>query len=91
MNEVSALKERGATLVLIGRTVALSDDPNPSEAVMRPLIQWFLEHTSESLVKISTLDSVPDGGRIFDWFVRNDGDLAQLLESARTLTSTQRL
>ena len=86
-NEARTIRARGGTIVLIGRSSALSDDPNPSEACVRPHVEWFLAHTSEPLVDIATLESAPEAMRMYDWFVRNDDDLISLEETAKRLAS----
>ena len=84
-NEVAALKSRGVVCVLIGRSLNLSDDPNPSEAELRPLIQWFLDNTSDKLVPVNVTEMVdaPPEAAMFDWFVRNEGSLLDLHACAR--------
>lgn len=78
LNEARALKQRNATLVLVGRSSALNDDANPSEASLRPLIAWFLAHTRDHLVFIANVPDAPPEAKAFDWFVRNDESLHDL-------------
>ena len=77
-NEAAEIRRRGGIVVLVGRSRLLNDDPNASEAHLRELLDWFLTHTSESCVRVASLVDVPEAGRSFDWFVRNDGSLDEL-------------
>lgn len=85
MNEAQELKRRGALLVLIGRTDALNRDANASESSLRPMIEWFLTHTHEPLVDIRHVQHAPSDVYVFDWFVRNDGDVATLGRSLESI------
>ena len=85
INEAQTLRAHGGVLILIGRTVALSDDPNPSESSLRPLLEWFLTHTNGNCVHIAGVMNAPRDAAQFDWFVRNDGELANLELAVKTI------
>ena len=88
-NEAQTIRQNGGILILIGRTGRLNDDFNPSETQFRPLIRWFLEHTSESLVHIASIDNAPQGAHLFDWFVRNDGTIEDLREISEKIITIE--
>ena len=82
-NEAQEIRRRGGILILIGRSALLNDDPNPSEAYLRPIIAWFLENTTDACVCISKLRECPHGATDFDWFLRNDATVQDLKMSLR--------
>lgn len=84
-NEAQALRARGGVMIVVGRTQALSNDPNPSERSLRPLIAWLLENTTAACVRISELVDAPEDAESFDWFVRNDGTVAELDAAVETI------
>lgn len=78
-NEMKALKKRGGILVLVGRACMLNEDANPSESFMRLQVERQLgKHAGEKVV-----DLRHDETTEFDFFVRNDGSLAEYRESVR--------
>lgn len=84
-NEARAIREHGGTLVLIGRSLCLNDDTNPSEAHLRPIIAWFLTNTRDPCVRISQVRNLPEHAASFDWFVRNDMSIDDLQNAVCTL------
>ena len=63
-------------------------DPNP-DSTLRPLVAWFLEHTTERIVRIwEQHQGLPDGAERFDVFIRNDGSIEQLAEGADAFVET---
>jgi hypothetical protein len=96
VNEFVRVKAEGGFNALVGRPDRLNDDPNGSEAQIRPYIQWCLD-TFDPAVKVVDFSQVPwddirrsaGGGTIdapppniekFDVFVRNDGTKDELYE-----------
>ncbi len=84
-NEFKRIKEEGGLNILVGRTDKLSDDPNGSEALIKPYVEWALAQVTEADVNLQLSTArVLDAGEIlsapkymnrFHLFVRNDGTL----------------
>ena len=68
-NELAAVRERGGVNLLIYRPGFMNDDPNGSEAQIRPFVEHFLAASKEGRVH-----SHGDFGLV-DFFVINDGGL----------------
>lgn len=68
-NELAAVRARGGVNLLIYRPGFLNDDPNGSEAQIRPFVEHFLSKGEEGRV-------FGDGDfGLVDFFIINDGDL----------------
>lgn len=80
-NEFIRVHQEGGLNILVGRPDKLNDDPNGSEALIRPYVEWYLNNTSESVVDISKLDlnEAPVDADKFNLFVRNDKDKEHFL------------
>lgn len=88
-NEAAAIRQRGGIVVLIGRREALNADPNPSEATLRPLIEWLLDNASATVTCARDLPTGAPGAINFDIFVRNDGTLAELRDCVQDSLKTK--
>lgn len=69
VNELAAVREKGGFNILIYRPGFLNDDPNGSEAQIKPFVEHFLAMGVEGRV-----ESEGDFGLV-DFFVVNDGGL----------------
>jgi len=80
-NEFMRVSKEGGLNILVGRPDKLSDDPNGSEALIRPYVEWFLNNTTGSVVETKGLnfEGAPENANHFDLFVRNDGSKERLL------------
>lgn len=76
-NEFIRVKQEGGINVLIGRPGYLNDDPNPSEALIRPYISWCLEHCEEPVVFLENVLDKPQGLENFHIFIKNDSTLEE--------------
>jgi hypothetical protein len=47
INEFKRIKQEGGINILVGRTEKLNDDPNGSEAIIRPYVEWALNNIKE--------------------------------------------
>lgn len=76
-NEIRTIRSKGGVTILVARSAALNHDTNPSEAHLRPVLDWFLQKTSGTtgpcVHRVSDFDNVPAEAAVFDWFIRNDG------------------
>jgi hypothetical protein len=87
VNEFVRVKKEGGMNILVGRPDKLNDDPNGSEAQIRPYILWALENLKDcepigpQLFKLASVEAMgggtqsapPEHMECFDIFVRNDG------------------
>ena len=74
-NEFLRVHKEGGLNIIVGRTEKLNDDSNSSESLIRPYVEWFLNHTEGDVVKVQDLDlkDAPKDSDKFHLFVRNDG------------------
>ena len=88
-NEFLRVKQEGGLNILVGRTDKISDDPNGSEALIRPYVEYALKRFDPVCpfvdisgmnkgVWYSLLSDAPVDFQAFDVFIRNDGDKDQL-------------
>jgi hypothetical protein len=95
VNEFKRVHKEGGLNILIARPDKITDDPNGSEAQIKPYIDWCLNHFPSNLkvVDLRTVDWAwvyqhdPDGDSFppdeienFHLFVRNDGTKDELHE-----------
>jgi hypothetical protein len=96
VNEFTRVKAEGGLNILVGRPDKLNDDPNGSEAQIRPYIEWCLNHLDGygKFVDLCDVDwsemrRRADAGQIacppdkidqFDVFVLNDGSKDDFLK-----------
>lgn len=75
VNEFRRIYNEGGLNILVGRTEKLNNDPNGSEAQIRPYVEWFLNNTTEPFNRVRDLDltHAPELSCLFDVFIRNDG------------------
>lgn len=84
VNEAKMIKEHGGVVVLLWRPGFLNDDPNPSEAEIKPFVEWCVENCDTGPIK--HYNACPSCGKwwndlkYFDFFLRNDGDVDALYE-----------
>lgn len=84
-NEMQSIRSRQGQLILLGRTKYLNMDPHPSESGLKDAIIWFLENTTDEIIKIESLPSVPQEYRKFTYFLRNDGTMKTLQQNIRKI------
>jgi len=76
VNELKRVRESGGINILVYRPGYLNNDPNGSEAQIRPFVQYFLESDGfEGVVHKGHLTNAPT---LIDIFIRNDGTLEDL-------------
>lgn len=90
-NEFSRIKEQGGLNIIVARPDKINNDPNDSEAQIKPYVSWLLNNfcnTDDYMDTVVDLRNVeweeifvvskqppPDGIDLFDLFVCNCGDL----------------
>lgn len=93
VNEFVRVKKEGGLTILVGRPDKINNDPNGSEAQIRPFIEWALANLKDCQSVKPQLDhlaaveamgggvqvAVPEHMDQFDFFVRNDGTKEELL------------
>lgn len=85
INEAKAIKEKGGLAVLVWRKGWENNDPNPSEAQIKPTVDWFVKSGFEGDVRRVAHEICPDeNGRaypsFFDFFFRNEGTVEDLYQ-----------
>jgi hypothetical protein len=79
INEARIIKESGGINFLIYRPGFENDDPNPSESQIKSVVQWCANQGEEGEIKkFKNYNSAPEEVKLFDWFLKNDGDLSCL-------------
>lgn len=82
LNEATAIREHGGLNVLVWRAGHENDDPNPSEAQIKPTVDWFVKARFDGDVRAlqqgTVDDNIPAHVKLFDFFIRNEGTLDQL-------------
>lgn len=80
IDELRRVKKEGGLNILVGRPDKLNDDPNGSEAQIRPYVARALEHCKGKSVfmhnEMPYCAELPEFD-LFDLFVRNDGTLLE--------------
>lgn len=74
INEAKKVTEIGGINILIYRNGYLNDDPNPSESLLRPLVEFCEKNCQDGLIN-KNLSNMPEELKLFDIFLKNDGDL----------------
>jgi len=78
-NEFLRVRKEGGLNIIVGRSDKLNDDPNGSEALIRPYVEWALsreESEANTQLKLSDGDQIkgaPVNMGVFDLFVSNNG------------------
>lgn len=82
INEFVRVHDEGGLGILVGRPDKLNDDPNGSEAEIRPYVDWFLKNTTGNFVKVEevSLEGAPPHSDKFHLFVQNSGTKDELYD-----------
>lgn len=88
-NEFIRVKEEGGLNILIGRPDKLNNDPNESESLIRPYLDWALNQEESKVNELLStpleLDDCSEYMNKFDLFIRNDGTLEELYRKIDTM------
>lgn len=78
INELSRIKERGGVNILVWRPGFENDDPNQSEAQIRPVLNWYISQNIEGDVSQINKTGSSKGCEYIDFFIINNGSLQDL-------------
>lgn len=83
INEAKAIHAKGGTMIVMYRPGFLNDDPNPSEAQIKPIVEFCAKYLKEGQIwpqihQMATKPEIPEGLCYYDYFVINDGTLTDL-------------
>jgi hypothetical protein len=91
INEFTRVNKEGGLNILIGRPDMLNDDPNGSEAMIKPFVEWALNNLPNKfnvMVKgdldALDLETPPKDMELFDVFIRDDGTKEELYDIVDT-------
>jgi hypothetical protein len=86
-NEAKAIDYRGGINVLLYRPGYLNDDPNQSEAQVRPLVDWCIKNmkTDGPIKYDPDRTDIPRHLEFFDYYLVNDGTIQQLYDKVLNL------
>lgn len=86
INEAKAVQSKGGIMFVLYRPGYLNDDPNPSEAQIRPIVEFCAKELQEGQIpKFSYLkekygQACPDDLQYYDYYLINDGSLQDLYQ-----------
>lgn len=82
INEAKAVKKNGGIMIVLYRPGFMNNDPNPSEAQIKPIVEWCAMSQAEGPIKVDPerheVGAVPKGIEHFDLFIRNSGTIEEL-------------
>ena len=77
INEAKHIRQREGINVVMYRPEFFNNDTNPSEAQIRPIIEWCLKTQKEGEI-IHNVPNAPEGSQYYDFFLINDKDIVDL-------------
>lgn len=77
-NELKVVSDKCGVNILIYRPGWLNDDPNGSEALIKPVVEWFIKTGKEGYIWDQEYNDVPELAKIVNLFIRNDGTIEDL-------------
>jgi hypothetical protein len=87
INELKRVHESGGRTILVWRPGKENDDPNGSEAQIRPIIDFYKNTGIDGKVYFNKIDDdllmgAPAGAEYVDFFIRNEGTMEELYRKA---------
>ncbi len=79
LNELQAVYERGGVNILLWRPGFENDDPNDSEAEIKPLVDWAKETQTDGLVQ-HDIKGMPHGMQYVHIFLKSGGSIEDLYD-----------
>jgi hypothetical protein len=80
INEAKAVRAKGGVMVVLYRPGFMNDDPNPSEAQIKPIVEWCNNHLEDGPIFSQVGSDFPSDLQYYDLFIRNDGTIEQMYE-----------
>jgi hypothetical protein len=86
INEAKAVRERNGICIVMYRPGFENDDPNPSEAQIKPIVEFCKNYLEEGPIpdfeqlKEEYGDRCPDEIQYYDFYISNDGTLDELYD-----------
>jgi hypothetical protein len=77
-NEAIAVRARKGLNVVIYRHGFLNDDPNPSEAQVRPICEWCFKTQTDGPINHNVEGEKPKFSEYYDFYLNNSGTLEEL-------------
>ena len=71
INEAVAVGKKGGMNILIYREGFINDDPNPSEAQLRPCIEWAAKNLNSGPIVLDEKSNYPEELTNFHYFIKN--------------------
>lgn len=83
INEARAINAKGGTMIVLYRPGFLNDDPNPSEAQIKPIVEFCAKYLQEGEIwpqihQMVQKPEIPEGLQFYDYYMVNDGTLEDL-------------
>lgn len=82
INELKKINSLGGFNILVVRPDMINDDPNGSEAQLKPLAEWAITNPEIAFPSVAIQDNMiedyPDGLQYVDLILLNDGDVESL-------------
>lgn len=77
INEARHAYNKCGINVVLYRPGFLNDDPNPSEAQIRPIIEWCMKTQNDGPIEFTeeNMSYAPEGVKYYEYFLINDGTL----------------
>ena len=87
INEAKHIRANGGLNIVIWRPGMENNDPNPSESQIKPIVDFCVRTKQDGRIfldenQLCEYEEFPDGIQFYDYFMRNDGDVARLYERA---------
>jgi len=78
INELSKVRQQNGINILVWRPGYENNDPNQSEAQIRPIVEWFASKNIEGDVSGISKEQAPEGCQYINFFIMNNGTLENL-------------
>jgi hypothetical protein len=85
INEAKAVKDKGGIMFVLYRPGFLNNDSSLSESQIGEIVRWCKDNLEEGPIPKyevlrSKFDNLPEGIQYYDFFLKNDGELADLYD-----------
>jgi len=80
INEAKAVREKNGLNILIYREGYINDDPNPSEAQIRPVVEYCKNNIKSGIINHKAIENAPEELQYFDVYLENSGNVTEFLD-----------